>query len=845
MGAILDHMALPIPSTLTPTHARNPYRTVKHSTLGYLTILERSFALGDFDQIEYWFERGVVQEALAGQTPSRRDLGRNLMDCLGAWIKANPQAAEYKRAQVETAVEALWFGGGHTRKEAWAGWLSLMPDTVLADRLLDEGVDPWKRPRWEEEDSPAGSDKRVNVQLNLVARPAIIEALDLLATRQASKYRTHYENTALIGRIDRMLNQADMPIRLNAALEGVIRGGLLARTHYHMREQAMQGQFPQEFVTCWERWRDQLLARGATIELSSNGGFLNVLASCAPHRPLERWDVPDLLEVARKAQQPTQDPWQIGPGPKNEREILLDVVGRRGLSWERWVHAWMDHLLPTLPQYTEDGVGRNTSTLTAMDKVLPQLLDAPGGTALVTRIMGAIKAQGYPRPWDGGLDLLARTRWLVDWVSHDGFRSQRRIKQLLELDQNETFGRFSLGWRNQLAKQFLGCAARNAKDLDTTPGLMLESDRAAGYDRRKIEAQILRVGHGKSPKAPTATEISLLLDLAGPEIVQKEQAATLRNMTWMGELLQALPWRWEDARTPAKERRAVLDLLAQRQVLQLATDVFEPLDCVADRVSEARNNDVMATPLSLDIAVSWFMRWTKTNNNLLGEMDQALARLGRDGQQQRARLHRGAAWVQIMYYPSELVQGIPDTFMGQALAEEVKNEPRLLDLAAGVAELRLSSNTSSEWVSLEGPLNVLRSAQVLGWTGSVAGATARHILEAAVRCPGPTEDQIYLVWDVLSHNPNDRTITSGQFLVGLLAEESAKGRSMLAWGSMAERLVEASGWDMEEPDGPAELGTLLGVVMAGRGRKTLRQLAQDTLQRDLPTPHAARPARRF
>lgn len=62
---------------------------------------------------------------------------------------------------------------------------------------------------------------------------------------------------------------------------------------------------------------------------------------------------------------------------------------------------------------------------------------------------------------------------------------------------------------------------------------------------------------------------------------------------------------------------------------------------------------------------------------------------------------------------------------------------------------------------------------------------------------------------------------------------------------MAERLVEASGWDMEEPEGPAELGTLLGVVMAGRGRKTLRQLAQDTLQRDLPTPHVASPARRF
>lgn len=108
--------------------------------------------------------------------------------------------------------------------------------------------------------------------------------------------------------------------------------------------------------------------------------------------------------------------------------------------------------------------------------------------------------------------------------------------------------------------------------------------------------------------------------------------------------------------------------------------------------------------------------------------------------------------------------------MGRALAGEIKNDLRFLDLAASVAKRRLAGNKLSEWESLEGPLRVLRSAQGLGWMGSVAGATTDHTLAAALRCPSPTEDQIDIIWNVLSHNPNDRSVAAWQFLVGLLAE---------------------------------------------------------------------------
>lgn len=850
-------MALPVPTTLLPAHASNPYRTVKHPKLGHMTVLERSFALGAFDQIEYWFEQGVVREALAGQSPSKRDFGRTLMDYLGAWVKSNPHAVVRDRARAETALDALWHEVGYTRKEAWPGWLALMPETTLADRLLDQGVDPWKRPRWE---APNISETRkknpADVELNFLAEPAVVGALKLLVSRQSTKYRIHYENDALIARIDRMINTQGLPHLFNSALGHVIRGGLLARMNYHMRDHTLQRETPQDHVMCWERWREQLLARGANIELNSEGGFIRSLAECAPNKPLDRWDVSELLDVTRKARQEeeaNQAPsahgrWHLNPSwsQDKEREVLLAVVGRRGLAWERWSHAWLDQLLPSLAAYNEPGLTPNTSMMMALDSSLSALLDTPGGTPLVRRLAGALKKQGYPLPWEKHNDFVLGSRRLGEWVSVDSIRSQRRLDQLLELDGSQDIGNFSVAWRNQLAKKFLGCSERNAKDEDTTPGLMLEMDLAPGYDRRKIEAQLQRVGAGNQPKAPTAKDLERLLDLAGPQIEGLE-AANLRNLSWVGDLLQMLPWRWEDSRTSAKERRAVLDLLAQRRVLEMGLGVFEPLDDLGERISQAPDKGDLkaASSMNLDIVASWFTRWAKSSKDLLVDMDQALERLGQQGQLSRARLRRGSAWALLTLYPSDLAQGIPDTFLGRSLAQEIQQDPRLIDLACRTAQRHIASSSAGEWSVLVHSLNVLRSAQVLGWDGRITSALVRDTLTAALQKPDPNEEQIDLIWDVLSHNPHDREAASGQFLVGLLGEESAKQRSMLAWGPMAERLVEASGWDLDGQGEPAELGTLLAVVMAGQGRKVLRQVAQQTLERDLPVAQTNRPGRRF
>ena len=801
------------PSTLTAKQAEHPYRRTTHETLGSVSVLERSFGTGKLEEIEYWIARGVVQEALGGAAGGRVDYARSLMDHLCHWL--GETALDARNPRMRAVLDLLWQTGGNTKPDAWKGWLAGASAWPLADTLLDLGTDPWEGGK-----QVVGKDKHKKDTYPMACGGMV--ALRQLVTRQNVRYgRERLDDTVLIARVDRML--ALLPnghYMAGLALGVVTEGGILAGMREQMTDPNVQQQEDPGSFACWARWRDLLLDKGARVD-DEHSGALAILARCAPHKPLDRWEVLDRIYATAK-----QGNGNGIPGQLLEQTVLQDALEGRARGWTTTAHAWLDRLLP------EVGRGQDSTNRTDAGQsfTLARLLDAPDGLTLAGRIFGALAQQGWPITWiraEGGYHPWS-DRSVEDVICVDGKRSMRRLRQIMALGETSGVPAAGAAWRRQATNEFLRHDAGESND-DALPSMRIKQE--GKYTRRRLPWS----SQGRIKAAPTLEEIDALLDLAGPQLVPKDGPNVA---DWLDAFMSALPGQWMLSKAKARQQDAMLDLLAQRGVLTHLLERAEPLMALGN--SQDRKTRVSGTHLSM---LGWISSWS-FHDTLLARMDQALARLGPLMEHDRARLQRAGAWMLLHHHPEQQHTHDRDGFMGKALQRECQDSHFLAGAADLVMARLENSRADTQWKNLESSLQTLHWIQTLGWAHPLPQEFIRLVKTAVITRETPTEGQQELVWQVLSHGQEDAEqlkAIAQQLLDGLLGAHADGNVAMNAWEYLAVRLV-ALGANGSPAPGNTERANLADVVSLAMKRRDLAALADGT---ETPEAPGGRMNRRF
>lgn len=346
---------MPQPLSLTARQAARPHMAVNDArTNSSLSVLERSFARASLAEIQYWEQKGVLDEALAGSAPSRREYTHTLMGHLLAGRRHGFWSADVDGW--DAILRKLWDGGASAHVDKYPNWIHGLAGHWLFDVMLDAGT------------SPYGSGMFHNCAIDsLVHAVAINDAISedgrprFFAVSAADPALLHQQ-------LERCIEfPTDNPTDLANFLASIVSRGI---------PRAPQNQ-PH-----WQRWRDRLLEKGAN-PLAQPSRVLYLMAMAGPGTsPIPRYDLRGI--------DPSVDP-NMGQ-PPTEAEIKLSCIlrAKRDAHWIQASTQWVQALVPYITRYAQQDPNHEMET-----DAWVRLIDQPNGLDLANRLLDA----GLNRPW--------------------------------------------------------------------------------------------------------------------------------------------------------------------------------------------------------------------------------------------------------------------------------------------------------------------------------------------------------------------------------------------------------------------------------------------------------------
>ena len=92
------------------------------------------------EEIRYWEQTGVIDDALSGKAPSRRDYTCSLMNNL---LQNRYYTWFHEQDEWDAILRKLWDAGASKHTHLHAIWLRALPGHWLFDVMLDAGVSPF------------------------------------------------------------------------------------------------------------------------------------------------------------------------------------------------------------------------------------------------------------------------------------------------------------------------------------------------------------------------------------------------------------------------------------------------------------------------------------------------------------------------------------------------------------------------------------------------------------------------------------------------------------------------------------------------------------------------------
>lgn len=393
--------------SLTERQRRSPHAPVRDKR-GNLSVLERSFAGKNLDEIEFWEQQGVVDAAMSGQARSRREYSMTLMDHVlegASVLYHDPDRAR----RFQAVLAGLWERGASDHGHRYSQWLVGAIGYGLGHTLLDAGANP----------HIVDANKKNPVtelwrHLASAQHQAHDDGLKMLG-------HTPDEREKLAKMVDRCLSVPGAPQEmLDSYLAQVVFCGLRARAE----DQAQ-----------WRAWRDRLLGLGARPTLGYDGP-LALFAQAGPgDGAMGDYEI---LRALRPGQ------WgSLKDRPLSQEEQVQALLLRqaRDAHWITVSEEWMEALAPHLPAARAAAPHRSLSYVDWM-----RLLVQPNGIALAARWRDC----GVPAPWQNGDDTSQAYHLLASGSSRvPGLLS--RLRTLLKLCSDQV----DLKWADACLKEYL------------------------------------------------------------------------------------------------------------------------------------------------------------------------------------------------------------------------------------------------------------------------------------------------------------------------------------------------------------------------------------------------------
>ena len=610
------------PYTLTKSQAKNPHRRVPGKT-GSPSILELSFRSGNRQEIDFWKNTGVLQEALEGRARSRIDYTVSLMDQFTYHISRNFLGRESFLEDDMEILETLWEAGGRNHKDRFASWMANTISHPFSERFIDLGICPWKKidsTPWIKPGNPKKKDANDVISHANAIETALYQlerVHSYITSDDLGMLANHQDSVNLVGKINKMiLAGGHKTSDLSSCLGKVVAGGMTTGT--------------SSYGTDWAAWRDRLLEMGA-IPTTSYGGAISQIIKSSPHRPISSWEMDRKYNRYIKLSRGGSEEGGGIDSLQTYKEFESSFLQTRALTWMKTARAWLDVFDKktsgqNLPSDKEDGhVTDNTLN------GISNLLDVPGGDVIIKGISRLITNQGKRLPWsEREQSPYIRTYIDPDLVlNSQQRRSLRKLKSIKNLlnDQsiNSKYG-VSGRWRGGIVLGYLDSSALEKGGLDIEAGMVVASDK--DILRKYRFGGLSTVFSRMTP--PTKDELNVLLDIAGPDVLDlgKIKFSGDDEKGWISSFMYNLPLSWDISKTAKKRRTEILDVLAQRGVISWLLGRGEMLtgkpleshgqtDTVAYSETAAFSADVMTS--------LWFGRWA-SEDALLAELKSSISR---------------------------------------------------------------------------------------------------------------------------------------------------------------------------------------------------------------------------
>lgn len=794
------------PASLGP-RAQAPHKTSRLRDLGEVSHLERSFAEGKLDEMEYWLQSGVVKQAMAGQTRSKRDYALVLLDRLSEKL-ANIgylDTADWKR--FNTVLDNLWDLGACAKTEHHGVWLRRLPIFDVADKIVGLGQHPGKNEPEKEhgEIRLSGKDHR----------SALERLFHLMVERQEARRRHVGKNAetsipaAWVARAERFLAMEGHDVHvLNQVL------GRVARGDYGKRANSK---------TPWAQWRDKLLDLGANAMMAP-GDALDVLAQTAPTRPLytdDAWS--ELLRRHDKAQHPGKAPAAL------VQQVLEEQVGKRALRWTRFARSWLNALERVHPVDCHTALDRpltkaewailDSSWRYCQVSQSPdnwaQLLDAPSGVEIARRMAQGLQKRGQLLPWSaqptGQEDGWRRSRVdAKDLVCINNKLSARRLAALAELlaDPGVRTG-VDDKWRVQAVEQATIYDGLGDTRNDPPPSLTFELERKTRW--------MTPTPLGGSRKLNRSfDELDGLLALGGPRVLHTPPS----SCKWANFMMQCLPNHWQAAEIPEDGRRAYLASLDRWGALDELVKTARKFNGLSGNKEQVGQE---FTHLGKDLCYDWYSGW------LLHGADQMLLA---DHFSDRPDIARGIkrlavlCWVSGLYLVHQDMERSAPEGAPQWAKTCCTLDPEVLELA----ELTLLHETGKIGSTCrEGQQNKAvwgwKRLMDLGWSPAYPQACLETLAGAMIQGSAMVSDgALGVLPDLVRGMGDDPNHSEGVFIETLCQKGAGAGDRVDGWVLYCQQGIERGAEFILEPqDRTHALGRAVGIAL---DRRNLGRLAQ-------------------
>ena len=752
------------PESLSLTRANQPYAGYKHyPPFGKLSALEHSFITGNFDEIAYWIQCGIVAEALAGKANSRRPFNTSLMQLFCYFLRGKTYLSARNSERVEVILQTLWDQAGQHHQEHWKEWMRMGAGWSIGDKILTKIETGRFQAKIDGDD------------LNYT-----LSTLQTLQQINASGE----EQTSIIRDIDRMFSlalKADLPSPKNT-MEVLILGGVSSETKEGTRKTS---QMNAAGVLCWQRWRDQMILHGYKATMGSAENPFSPLLQSSPKKPLEVWDIRELLKQERieKALETHQDQDATCIEKPKIESLQALYTQRRAQAWERSANAWLDVLLPTVDTTQQEE--NDEKQLHQQRMIFPEYLDVPGGTDLLLRAVDALKRIKSPVVFES-----TKTSWSgVSWIGHFQQRSFRKLKAIISLFESLGESGMSKEFRAQVASDYL---QKNVIDLTTDILPSLKTSSLDYLQWRRRSKQYMEKAQ-KKPINPEELETLLALAWTPPK-EEDSYYSTNSNIAWIYNFMRSLPGNWQLNKTKKSVRKATFDLLARHGVLTASVQFFAPL--LTGLPDDEKKQQKALFEIRWMAMEGWgarFLKETNVLNDYYKEMDLALQRLGPDTQEMRKQLQIGAAYIQLMEQPpspEELHES--NTYAMRALRETAPTSNYFFTIATTELFKNMQSMKTTTWDETRIHMKSLNCLQALGWKDEIPKAAVEEICRIVVAKSSATPTDVDMFWQTLNLNVTDPSENAKILMKALLRKEEERNRPLEDWLPVVERIVDCS-----------------------------------------------------